>query len=88
MKRNLIKKMKKLVQLIEILLQLYPDNYKVRTAHADYLVKNSKYRKHCKNTNYVLSVEKNNYFIWEQVIFIENTLGNNEEVYIKKQRSN
>jgi len=74
-------------QLINVLLQLYPENYKVRTAYADYLVKNNKYEEALKEYDYVLSVEKNNYFIWEQVIFIENTLGNNENVYNKSDEA-
>jgi tetratricopeptide (TPR) repeat protein len=77
----------KIGQLIKILLELYPDNYKVRTAHADYLVKNNKYSEALAEYNYVLSVEKNNYFIWEQVILIENTLGNNEEVYSRSSEA-
>jgi Tfp pilus assembly protein PilF len=31
--------------------------------------------------NDILEEQKNNYFIWEQAIFIENILGNNENVY-------
>jgi len=70
-------------ELINILLNLYPENYKVRTANADYLVKNNKYDEALKEYEYVLSVEKNNYFIWEQAIFIENMLGNLDNVYSK-----
>ena len=68
------KENEKIGKLINILLELYPENYKVRTANADYLVKNNKYDEALKEYEYVLSVEKNNYFIWEQVIFIENML--------------
>jgi len=68
-------------ELINILLEKYPENYKVRTLYADYLVKNNKYEEAVKEYEYILSVENNNYFIWEQMLFIENMLGNNEKVY-------
>ncbi len=74
-------------ELINILLELYPDNYRVNTAHADYLVKINNYNEALKEYDYVLSVEKNNYFIWEQVLLIENTLGNDDEVYEKSNEA-
>jgi tetratricopeptide (TPR) repeat protein len=67
--------------LIDILLEDYPDNYKVRTAYADYLVKVDKYEEALKEYEYVLNVEKGNYFIWEQVLYIENLLGDTENLY-------
>jgi len=73
--------------LINILMDLYPENYRVKTAHADYLVKNNKYTEALEEYNWVLSVEKNNYFIWEQVLFIENILGNVEDVYDKSSEA-
>jgi tetratricopeptide (TPR) repeat protein len=79
--KEFINESNKIGELINILMELYPENYKVKTAHADYLVKNNKYAEALEEYNQVLSVEKNNYFIWEQVLFIENMLGNNESVY-------
>jgi tetratricopeptide (TPR) repeat protein len=73
--------------LINILMDLYPENYRIKTAHADYLVKNNKYTEALEEYNWVLSVEKNNYFIWEQVLFIENMLGNVEDVYDKSSEA-
>ena len=73
----------KIGELIDILLENYPDNYKVRTAYADYLVKLDRYKEALKEYEYVLSIEKSNYFIWEQKLFIENLLENNEELYNK-----
>lgn len=72
-------------ELIQILLRKYPDNFKVRAANADYLVKNNKYNEALKEYDYILSVEKNNYYIWEQVIYLENILGNAEKVYSKSE---
>ncbi len=69
--------------LIDILLEDYPDNYKVRTAYADYLVKVDQYEEALQEYEYVLNVEKENYFIWEQTLYIENLLGNTENLYRK-----
>jgi tetratricopeptide (TPR) repeat protein len=81
------KENEKIGGLVNILLELYPDDYKVKTAHADYLVKTNNYTEALKEYYYVLSAEKNNYFIWEQVLLIENTLGNNNEVYTKSNEA-
>ena len=70
-------------KLIDILMEKDPENYKVITIHADYLVKNEKYHEALSEYEKVLSVEKKNYFIWEQAIFINSFLGNNEQVYDK-----
>ena len=81
------KRNEKIGGLINILMDLYPENYRVKTAHADYLVKNNKYTEALEEYNWVLSVEKNNYFIWEQVLFIENMLENVEDVYDKSSEA-
>lgn len=70
-------------ELIDILLAKYPENYKARAIYADYLVKNKKYAEAIKEYEYILSVEKNNYYIWEQVIYLESISGNIEKVYKK-----
>lgn len=69
--------------LIDILLENHPNNYKVRTAYADYLVKVDKFKEALEEYDYVLSIEKSNYFIWEQTLYIENILGNDENLYEK-----
>ncbi len=70
-------------ELIDELIELYPENYKVMTIHADYLVKNEKLDKALQEYERVLAVEKSNYFIWEQAIFINSYLGDYEQVYTK-----
>lgn len=69
--------------LIYILMELHPGDFRVKTAKADYLSKLEKYEEAIEVYNEVLSEQKDNYFIWEQAIFIENILGNTEEVYNK-----
>ena len=85
--KEINKENEKIGELINILLELYPENFRVKTAHADYLVKNNKYKEALEEYNWVLSVEKNNYFIWEQVLFIENMLGDIEDVYDKSNEA-
>jgi tetratricopeptide (TPR) repeat protein len=70
-------------ELIDILTDMEPENYKVITIHADYLVKNEKYTEALSEYDRVLAVEKSNYFIWEQAIFIHSFLGDYEQVYLK-----
>jgi tetratricopeptide (TPR) repeat protein len=69
--------------LIGILSSEYPDDFRVKTARADLLSKQEKYEAALSVYNEVLEAQKGNYFIWEQTIFIENILGNTENVYEK-----
>jgi len=69
--------------LIDILIEMDPENFKVNTIHADYLVKNEKFEEALNEYEKVLAVEKSNYYIWEQAIFINSFLGDYEQVYIK-----
>ena len=71
--------------LLSILEVQYPEDYRVRTAKADYLSKLEKYEEALAEYDLVLQEQKGNYFIWEQAIFIENMLENTESVY---RRSN
>jgi len=69
--------------LILILTEMYPDDFRIKTAKADFLSKQEKYEEALELYNDVLNEQKGNYFIWEQSIFIENILGNSENVYEK-----
>jgi tetratricopeptide (TPR) repeat protein len=67
--------------LLEILEGNHPGDFRVRTAKADYLSKMEKYAEALAEYDEVLKEQQDNYFIWEQAIFIENILENNEGVY-------
>jgi Tfp pilus assembly protein PilF len=67
--------------LLKILEEEYPGDYRVRTAKADYFSKLERYEEALLVYDEVLKDQKGNYFIWEQAIFIENMLENNEGVY-------
>ena len=67
--------------LIQILMEIYPEDIRVKTSWANYLTKVEKYQEALKLYDEILEKQKGNYFVWEQAIFIENILGNNEKVY-------
>ncbi|MFC2080665.1 tetratricopeptide repeat protein [Bacteroidota bacterium] len=69
--------------LIHILRKAYPEDFRVKTAYADYLSKIDKHEEAIEIYDEVLEEQTGNYFIWEQAIFIENILGNTERVYEK-----
>jgi len=69
--------------LLKILEEEYPGDYRVRTAKADYFSKLERYEEALLVYDEVLMEQKGNYFIWEQAIFIENMLENNEGVYTR-----
>ena len=69
--------------LLTILEEEYPGDYRVRTAKADYFSKLERYEEALLVYDEVLMEQKGNYFIWEQAIFIENILENNEGVYTR-----
>jgi tetratricopeptide (TPR) repeat protein len=71
----------KIDSLLSILDLNYPGDYRVRTAKADYLSKLERYEEALTEYDMVLKEQKGNYFIWEQAIFIESMLENNEGVY-------
>ena len=67
--------------LLKVLENQYPDDYRVLTAKADYLAKNENYKEALLLYYQVLKEQKENYYIWEQTVFIENLLGKPEAVY-------
>ena len=74
---------KEIDSLILVLSENYPEDFRVKTARADFLSRMEKYEEALAVYNQVLEEQKGNYFIWEQTIFIENILGNTEAVYDK-----
>jgi tetratricopeptide (TPR) repeat protein len=71
----------KIDTLLKILEEEYPGDFRVRTAKADYYSKLERYEEALLEYDEVLEEQKSNYFIWEQAIFIENMMENNEGVY-------
>ena len=67
--------------LINLLEQQYPGDYRVLTAKADYFAKVEDYEGALNLYNKVLGEQKENYYIWEQTVFIENMLGRPKDVF-------
>ncbi len=72
---------KEIDTLLKILEEEYPGDFRVSTAKADYYAKLERYEEALLEYDEVLKEQKGNYFIWEQAIFIENMMENNEGVY-------
>jgi tetratricopeptide (TPR) repeat protein len=68
-------------RLINLLFNLYPDEYRIHAAYGDFLVKKERYKEAINEFEKVISQYKANYFIWEQLIFLYNAEGDNEKVY-------
>lgn len=62
------------VDLIKILLKTYPDDTKVHTLYADFLLKDKKIDEAREQLRIVAKNEKSKYLIWEQLLIIEGNL--------------
>lgn len=67
--------------LIEILRETYPDDIKVATIYADYLLIIEEYEEARDQYRKVVQVEKNKYIIWEQLLLLENQLSDYQGMY-------
>lgn len=66
---------------LEKLLHEYPKDLRIRTLKADFHVKVEEFQEAAVELRYVTAQEKTNYVIWEQLLFVENTLGVYEQLY-------
>jgi len=72
---------RKMEELIITLLELYPDEYRTHAAYGDYLVKKNRNEEAIEEFEIVIDKYKDNYFIWEQLIFLYNAEGDQDRVY-------
>ncbi len=61
-------------QLLEILIDTYPENPEPHTLYADFLIKDNKVEEAREQLRIVAKTQKSKYLIWEQLLFIESTL--------------
>jgi len=54
------------------LFSIHPDNIPIRIAYTEYLLKNDSIQQAVPHLYYILTKEKSNYLIYEQLLFIEN----------------
>ena len=69
-----------LARLIE-LQKLYPEEIRINALIADYYVKIENYQKASEELRNYLKKDKTNYMVWEQLLFVENTLRNPQDLY-------
>ncbi|MBI5217475.1 MAG: tetratricopeptide repeat protein [Bacteroidia bacterium] len=65
---------KKAYGLLEILIKAHPEDPKVHTMYADYLIKDKKYAEARDELRFVVKTTKDKYMIWEQLLFLESQL--------------
>jgi tetratricopeptide (TPR) repeat protein len=73
--------------LMEAMKEKYNDNLDVRTLCADYYIRNNELEMAEDELNYILSIDDKSYIIWEQLLYIENTLGKYDSVISKSTQA-
>lgn len=68
-------------KLIQIISEMYPNEIKVRAVSADFYIITRNYQKAQKELDYIVSVDKEKYDIWNQLINIDYYLNDLENMY-------
>jgi tetratricopeptide (TPR) repeat protein len=68
-------------ELIDILLQIHPNEHIVYTVRAESLLKSGKLEEARTELLRALEIEKNDYILWERVLFIDNDLQDWQSLY-------
>lgn len=68
-------------KLIEIISDMYPNEIKVRAVSADFYIMTRDYQKAQKELDYIVSVDKEKYDIWNQLINIDYYLNDLENMF-------
>ena len=66
---------------VEVLKKMYPDEIRYYALLGDFYVKIENYQKASEEFKAFIAKDKSNYRVWEQLLFIENVLGNTDELY-------
>jgi pentatricopeptide repeat protein len=74
-------------ELLKILLTTYPEDTKVHTLYADFLMKDKKIEAAREQLRIVAKNEKSKYLIWEQLLLIEGTLADYNSMYIESSEA-
>jgi len=72
---------KQVYQLVELLLEKYPNNMKVHSLYSDLLVKDKEFVKARKELLLITEKTPDTYMVWEQLLYIDNQLGDFEALY-------
>lgn len=69
------------LELIQLLLEEYPDEFLVRTIYADYFLKKNKLEEAREQMLKALDIQQDDYMVWERVLFIDNDLQDWDGLY-------
>lgn len=68
-------------EYVNLLMEKYSDDLGVRALHSDFLKKDRKFEEARAELEYILSKEKDNYMIWEELLLLCNELGDTACTY-------
>jgi len=74
---------KYIIMLVDELKRKYENNMRVRTLCADFYIRNDELELAEQELNFVLGIDDSNYIIWEQLLYVENSLSNYDSVINK-----
>ncbi len=68
-------------ELIEIMLNRYPENVQVHSLYSDILVKDKQYKEAQEELKWIVEKTPDKYAVWEQLLFVDNQLSDFESLY-------
>lgn len=74
-------------ELVDILVKTNPEDYRVFTLYAEFLISKNKLAEAREQLRKVLQTEKDSYMIWERLILISNDLGDFKGVYTDTEKA-
>jgi len=74
-------------KMVGIMKEKYPDDLRIRALKADYHVKIDEFENAALELRYVTEREKKNYVIWEQLLYVENSIGEYERLYNESEEA-
>ena len=74
-------------ELVDILVKTNPDDFRVYTVYAEYLISKGKFVEAREQLRKVLETQKDNYMIWERMILISNDLLDFKSIYTDSEKA-
>jgi tetratricopeptide (TPR) repeat protein len=75
------------LELATILIKAHPDDPKAHSIYADFLVQDKKYAEARDQFLKVISLDSTKYLVWEQLLYVESELGNNQAIKDESKRA-
>jgi len=74
-------------ELAEILIRAHPNDPKAHSIYADFLVQDKRYAEARDTFRKVISLDSTKYLIWEQLLFVESELNDNQAMAAESKRA-